>query len=163
MKGIRRKEKEIKDRKEMIEVLTGARYVTIAMCKADEPYLVTLSHGYDPVKECIYFHCAGEGKKIDILKGNNNVWGQALLDRGYVTGKCDHLYKAVHFKGTVTFVKDIEEKKQALTTMINQLEENPKEVIEKQITEESLAIVNIGRIDIEGMTGKRSEKPIIST
>ena len=89
MKGIRRREKEIKKRSEMIEILQKSKYITIAMCKNNEPYLVTLRHGYNPVKNVIYFQCAKEGKKIDILNENNKVWCQAILDKGYVPGKCD--------------------------------------------------------------------------
>jgi len=65
---MRRKEKKIIDRNEMITILEQVKYITIAMCKNDEPYLVTLSHGYDRANHCIYFHCAKEGKKIGILK-----------------------------------------------------------------------------------------------
>ena len=106
MKAIRRKEKEIIDKDEIIGILEKAKYITVAMCKEDEPYLVTLSHGYDKTQNCIYFHCAKEGKKIDYLKENITVWGQALIDKGYVQGACDHLYATVHFKGRVTFVED---------------------------------------------------------
>jgi len=60
MKGIHRKEKEIKNRSEMIEILQKSKYITIAMCKDNEPYLVTLSYGYDLIKNVIYFHCANE-------------------------------------------------------------------------------------------------------
>lgn len=162
MKGIRRKEKEIKDKSTMIKILQDSKYITIAMCKDNDPYLVTLSHGYDPVKNVIYFHCANEGKKIDILNENNKVWGQAIIDKGYVTGKCDQLYATTQFQGKVKFIKDIEEKKYALINMINQLEEKPDEVIQKQITDESLKRVNIGRIDIDFMAGKKSEKVINS-
>ena len=162
MRGIRRKEKAITDIKEMEEILTKAKYVTIAMSKDNEPYLATLSHGYNAEEKCIYFHCAKEGKKIDILNENNIVWGQALVDRGYVTGKCDHLYATTQFKGRVYFINDLEEKRTALITMINQLEGNPKEVIEKQINEKSLQRVNIGRIDIEYLSGKEAKDVIIS-
>ncbi len=162
MKNMRRKEKEIKDKQEIFEILKKAKFVTIAMCKGNEPYLVTLSHGFDSERERIYFHCAQEGKKVDILKSNNIVWGQAFIDKGYVDGKCDHLYKSVHLKGTVSFVDDIEEKRHALITMIKQLDKNPDEIIAKQITEKSLKRVNIGRIDISYLSGKKSEKVIIS-
>ena len=47
MMTLRRKEKEIKDKDAMIAILEEAKYITIAMCKDNEPYLVTLSHGYD--------------------------------------------------------------------------------------------------------------------
>jgi nitroimidazol reductase NimA-like FMN-containing flavoprotein (pyridoxamine 5'-phosphate oxidase superfamily) len=154
MEGIRRKEKEIKKRTEMIKILQESKYITIAMCKDNEPYLVTLSHGYDHVNNVIYFHCANEGRKIDILKENSIVWGQAILDKGYITGKCDQLYATTQFQGKVKFIKDIEEKKHALISMINQLEEKPEKVIKKQITDDSLKRVNIGRIDIDYMSGK---------
>jgi nitroimidazol reductase NimA-like FMN-containing flavoprotein (pyridoxamine 5'-phosphate oxidase superfamily) len=161
MKEIRRKEKSLEDKEEMIDILRKTKYVTIAMCQNNTPYLVTLSHGYDPEKNVIYFHCAFEGKKIDILKSNNIVWGSALLDKGYVSGKCDHLYATTHFRGTVTFIDNIEEKRHALIIMIQQLESDPKEVINKQISEKSLNRVNIGRIDIDYLSGKKSEDPIV--
>ena len=74
MRGIRRKEKAIESMDEIIAIIQKAQYITIAMSVNDEPYLATLSHGYDPDNYCIYFHCAQEGKKVDILKQNNIVW-----------------------------------------------------------------------------------------
>jgi len=162
MRGIRRKEKEIKDKDEMIKILEMAQYITIAMCKENEPYLATLSHGYDRNRHCIYFHCATEGKKIDILSNNNLVWGQALLDKGYVQGACDHLYATTQFKGTVTFIEDKEEKIYALKTMIRALDDNPEKLRAEQISDKSVARVGIGRIDIEYMSGKKADKVIIS-
>ena len=67
MKGIRRQEKEIKDISTMIKILQDTKYITIAMCNDKEPYLVTLSHGYDSARNVIYFHCADEGRKIDVV------------------------------------------------------------------------------------------------
>lgn len=162
MKTIRRKEKEIKDRKEIISILEQAKYITIAMSWNDEPYLVTLNHGYDRNQNCIYFHCATEGKKIDILNENDKVWGQALIDKGYVQGACDHLYATAHFMGRVSFPANFEEKKHALEVMIHALDDNPAKLIKKQLTKKSITEVNIGRIDVEYMSGKKSEKVIIS-
>ena len=162
MKGIRRKEKEIESEDEMKNILQSTKYVTISMCKENEPYLVTLSHGYDDENHCIYFHCAQEGKKVDILQENKTVWGQALMDHGYADGKCDHLYTTTQFRGEVTFVEDFDEKKHALTVMVKQLESNPPLVMEEQFKEDSIEKVNIGRIDINYMSGKRAKKVIIS-
>jgi nitroimidazol reductase NimA-like FMN-containing flavoprotein (pyridoxamine 5'-phosphate oxidase superfamily) len=160
--GIRRKDKEITDAREMRQILRSARYVTVAMCAGDEPYLVTLSHGYDETRNCLYFHCAKEGKKIDVLRANNQVWGQALVDHGYVQGSCDHLYATVHFRGKVTFIDDKAEKEHALRLMIESLDENPEAIIPKQITPESVQKVLIGRIDIDYMSGKKADKVVIS-
>lgn len=162
MRGIRRKDKAITDISEMREILRTAQYVTLAMCSNDEPYLVSLSHGYDEERNCIYFHCAKEGKKIDILKANNLVWGQAIVDHGYVQGACDHLYATTQFRGRVTFVEDIEDKEHALRAMIKSLDDNPEEIIEKQLTPESIQRVTIGRIDIDYLSGKKASKTVIS-
>jgi nitroimidazol reductase NimA-like FMN-containing flavoprotein (pyridoxamine 5'-phosphate oxidase superfamily) len=159
---IRRKEKEIRDKNEMLSILESAEYITLAMCAGSEPYLVTLSHGYDRERHCIYFHCAKEGKKIDVLKTNNVVWGQALLDKGYIHGACDHLYATAQFKGRVTLIEDLREKRHALEVMINALEKDPQKVMEEQLTDKSIRDVHIGRIDIDDVSGKKSEKVIIS-
>ena len=159
---LRRKEKEIKDPAELKAILANTQYITIAMCRDDEPYLVTLSQGYDPERNAIYFHCAKEGKKIDILKANNRVWGQAIVDRGYSQGHCDHMFASVQFSGRVSFVEDAAEKRRALKVMIRQLEREPDKVMAAQVTGASVAKVCIGRIDIEFLSGKRSEKVIES-
>lgn len=162
LESIRRKEKAITEREEILRIIEQAKFVTIAMCRGSEPYLVTLSHGLDRDRSCIYFHCAAEGKKIDILKDNNLVWGQALIDEGYVQGACDHLYATAQFKGRVTFVEDYDEKKQALNVMVKALEDDPTIVIEEQIIRDSITKVSIGRIDIEDISGKKAEEVVIS-
>ena len=128
----------------------------------NEPYLATLSHGYDEEKNSLYFHCAKEGKKVEILHANNRVWGQALVDRGYVQGACDHLYATTQFKGRVMFVDDIVEKEHALKLMVESLDDNPEELVKKQLLPQSVQRVKIGRIDIEYMSGKKADKVIIS-
>ncbi len=162
MREIRRKEKIVADVDEKILPFKSAKYVTIAMCESSEPYLATLSHGYDEEGNCIYFHCAKEGKKVDILKKNRVIWGQALVDKGYQQGSCDHLYHTTQFRGEVSFVEDLEEKERALKIMIRQLEEDPEKVIERQVKTDSVNRVYIGRIDINYISSKKSEEIIIS-
>jgi nitroimidazol reductase NimA-like FMN-containing flavoprotein (pyridoxamine 5'-phosphate oxidase superfamily) len=128
------------------------------MCDEDGPYLVTLTHGYDEARDAIYFHCAKSGRKIDALKRDDRVWGQALVDLGYADGSCDHLYQTTQFRGRVTFIEDLDEKRHALVTMIRKNESDPEKVILEQITDDTVRNVNIGRIDIDLMTGKRSDK-----
>jgi uncharacterized protein len=75
---VRRKEREITNSDEMLQVLKVTKYVTIALCMDNKPYLVALSHGYDEDKKCLYFHCAPEGKKLIFAAANPQVWGQAV-------------------------------------------------------------------------------------
>ena len=157
---MRRTDKQITDIGKMQGILESAKFITIAMCMDDSPYLVTLSHGYDRKRNCVYFHCAPEGKKIEYLKNNNNVWGQALNDLGYVSGKCNHLFETVQFSGKVTFLKTLEEKREAIRCMIKNLEKIPEQKMPNiaSIKDERLASTTFGRIDIELITGKQPEK-----
>jgi uncharacterized protein len=158
---MRRKEKEIRDAAELDRILGEASHVTLAMCDGDRPYLVTMSHGYDAGRRCLYFHCAPRGRKLDVLAANPSVYGQAFLDLGYQHGSCDHLFETVQFEGVVTLVADAAEKRHALEVMIRQLERDPEPVLEKQITDHSVGRVTIGRVDLGEMTGKRSAKVIV--
>lgn len=152
----------MKDEAAMRRILATTAYVTVAMCKDGEPYLVSLSHGYDPEENCIYFHCADEGKKMEFMKANPVVWGQVFLDGGYAQGSCDHLFATVMFRGRVSFLQGQDEKRLALECMIRQLEEDPGAVMGSQMKDESIARVSIGRIAIESMTGKQAKDVIVS-
>jgi hypothetical protein len=154
---MRRRDKEITEEAVLKRILKSAKYVTIAMSMNNQPYLVSLSHGYDEERNCIYFHCASEGKKLDFLRANNTVWGQALLDYGYIQGECDHDFASVHFKGKVTFITNLDEKLQAIKIMKSQLDQNPDALADK-LKNKKLENVTLGRIDIDFMTGKKSKE-----
>ena len=156
---LRRKEKEITDPTILKKILRSATYVTLAMCDDNQPYLVSLSHGYDEKNNCIYFHCASEGKKIEYLLQSNRVWGQALLDYGVkpTENSCTHLYASVHFSGKTIFLEDVKEKRHAMECMLEQLNRNSEELIVK-LNNEQLKKMRIGKITIEYMTGKKPQE-----
>jgi len=156
---VQRKDREITDSETLKKVLKSTKYVTIALCMDNEPYLVSLSHGYDQTRNCLYFHCADAGKKLVYLKANSKVWGQAVQDYG-VTDECDYAYTSVHFKGTVSLIADLSEKQHAMEVMVRQLSEKPEEKLAK-IKSEKLAKTTMGRIDIKYMTGKQHLNPKI--
>ncbi len=154
---VRRKEREITDPAEMRQVLKTTKYVTIAQCMNNEPYLVSLSHGYDEEKNCLYFHCAPEGKKLVYLQANNRVWGQAVLDYG-VTDECDYAYTCVEFWGKMVLIEDLAEKQHGMAVLVRQVSLTPEEKLAK-VKPEKLAKTTMGKICIEGMTGKKHQKP----
>jgi nitroimidazol reductase NimA-like FMN-containing flavoprotein (pyridoxamine 5'-phosphate oxidase superfamily) len=153
---MRRREKEIVDAKVLKKILKSAKHVTLALALNDQPYLATLSHGYDEKRNCIYFHCAKEGKKLDYVKANNTIWGQAILDYGYAEGKCNHRWASVQFQGNVTLLEELEDKHKAAECMIRQLEKNPEPLLAK-LESEKLKDTVFGRINIVYMSGKKSE------
>ncbi len=150
---VRRKEREITDPEEMQKILKHTNYITIALCLNNEPYLVSLNHGYEQARNCLYFHCAPEGKKLIYAKANPKVWGQAVSDFG-VTDECDYSYTCVHFSGNLSLISDLPEKKHGMEILIRQVALNPESKLAK-IKPEKLENTTIGRIDIEYMSGKK--------
>lgn len=53
----------------------------ISMCREDEPYIVTLSYGYDIENNTLFFHCSPIGLKIDFIKSNPMVCG-TIIENG---------------------------------------------------------------------------------
>jgi nitroimidazol reductase NimA-like FMN-containing flavoprotein (pyridoxamine 5'-phosphate oxidase superfamily) len=156
MYHMRRQDKEVKDQELIKKILRETKYVTIAMSKDNQPYLASLSHGYDEENNCIYIHCADEGKKLDYLKANNVVWGQAFQDHGYHVDNCSHLYATVQFQGRVAFIEDMEGKRHAIRTMINQLEPNPEKHLDRLLHSEGLPTTTIAKISLDRLSGKKS-------
>jgi nitroimidazol reductase NimA-like FMN-containing flavoprotein (pyridoxamine 5'-phosphate oxidase superfamily) len=153
---MRRTEREIKDPDELDEVLSAGRYATIAMCQGEEPYVVTLNYGYDRAARALYFHCAREGLKLDVIAQNPTVCGTVVQDRGYIHGKCAHAYRSVVFWGEMRRVDDLDAKKHAMEILLDHLEDNPDPIRRKHLNETSAyERVGILRLDIGRMTGKQ--------
>lgn len=153
---LRRHDKAIESTEVCATILASTRTISLAMCADNAPYVITLNHGWDPDRQCLYFHSAPTGKKIDILRTNDRVWGMATEDLGYLDGRCDHAYRSVMFGGKVAFIDDDAGKRHALEVMIRQHESDPEAVITEQLTEARVAGTTIGRIDIDEMSGKES-------
>ena len=152
-----RHDKEITDEETLKNILKTAQYVTLAMVKDNEPYLVSLSHGYDEENHCIYIHSAKKGKKLDFMRATPMVWGQALLDHGYVEIECSHNYASVMFSGKVTFIEDKDERWKAISLMTRQLDPNAEDMIANR-KPKSLDSAVIGKIKIDYWSGKKSEE-----
>ena len=154
---MRRIENAIKEKEGLIEVLQGGKYAVISMSKDNEPYLVTLSYGYDETKNRLYFHCAKEGQKIDFINANPSVCGTVIEDNGYEEG-CGQTYRSVVFRGKMNIVEGLEEKKYGFEILLNQLEKDPiavkKKFLKKDETYENSGML---RLDISDISGKEEK------
>jgi len=154
---LRRADLAIQEREELMQILRNGAHMTLALSKDDEPYLVTVNYSLDEARNFVYFHCASQGKKVEMLRSNPRVWGQVLEDHGYVQGECNHSYATVQFSGKAEFVSDLGEKRRALELMIDRLEKASAESVKKDsLTKDKLENVLICRIRIEGMSGKHN-------
>ncbi|MHA1671387.1 MAG: pyridoxamine 5'-phosphate oxidase family protein [Promethearchaeota archaeon] len=152
---LRRKEKEITDKNLLDTIIIEGKYVTISMCRESEPYVVSLSYGYDREKNCLYFHCANEGLKIEFIKTNPLVCATIIKDRGYKMNECGHAYQSIVLRGNLIIIENIEEKKHGFDVLINHLEENLEKMKTKHLNnEKSYVNTCMLRLDIEEISGK---------
>jgi len=154
---MRKVEKEIKNEKNLIEILKGGKFTTISMCKDNEPYMVTLSYGYDKSKNALFFHCAKEGQKIDFIQANPYVCGTVIEDNGYEDG-CGQAFRSIIFRGKMAIIEELEEKRYGFDILINQLETNPMVIknkfLKKDTTYENAGMLRLDIIDISGKEEK---------
>jgi nitroimidazol reductase NimA-like FMN-containing flavoprotein (pyridoxamine 5'-phosphate oxidase superfamily) len=148
-----RTELKIEDIAILKRILKGSQYLTIAMAMDNEPYLVSLSYGYDEERHCLYFHCTKEGKKVAFLKRNPRVWGQILLD--YTKNAFLAFYVSLHFSGRVTFLSDLNEKRRAIECLINLQASEPARTLTRLNTK-ALENTLLCRIDIDQISGRKS-------
>ena len=150
----RRPEKMISEKAELLEVIRGQKYMTLAMCKDDDPYLATINYVFDGATSCFLFHCSPVGKKMDYLKANPKVWGAVVEDRGYLDGECNHAYRSVQFAGRAEILADSEAKRQGLIRLIDALERKPEPVRQRLLGKSDLSNVGVVKIHVLEMTGK---------
>ena len=155
---MQKKEREILDQKILFEILKNGKFSTISLCRNNEPYIVTLNYGFDETRNCLFFHSAQKGLKLEYLKENQKVCGTILEDLGYVKSSCSHKYRSIVFWGDMTIVENLEEKKHAFDTMLKHLENNPNKLKKKFFkSEQSYNNTCLLRLDISLITGKASE------
>lgn len=119
---LNRPDREIRSAPELHEILKNGKFAVISMCRNNEPYIVTLSYGFDTESRSLYFHCAPQGLKLEFAGENPRVCATVIEDHGYVKNECGHNYRTVVFRGIMTVVDDPEEKIHGMNVLLNHLE-----------------------------------------
>ena len=106
---MRRKDREIADPEEINYILKSGVICRLALSVDDVPYIVPLNYGVEfsnPIK--LYFHCAPEGRKLEMLRKNKRVCFEIEVDAEIIGGKqaCDWSmnYKSVIGYGEVEII-----------------------------------------------------------
>lgn len=133
------------------EVLNSAEVLYLAITTDTFPYIIPLNFVY--LGDAIYFHCAPEGTKLDLLQKNSRVGFSAATDVRIVREKFTTYYKSVCGTGHASVVQDNKEKLLALDALgrrYNAMCPRPA----PPSTLEKIAIV---RLDIVQISGKRNQ------
>ncbi|MDP2859523.1 MAG: pyridoxamine 5'-phosphate oxidase family protein [Bacillota bacterium] len=153
---LRQPNRELTDAAEIAAILKEGKHAVLAMCNDNEPYIVTLTYGYDSTKNALYFHCGATGHKIQFIKANPRVCATVFQDKGFTPGSCTYTYKSVVMRGSIAIVECPEEKRHAIETLIDQIwTRATPEDRERATSEKSIAGTTVLRLDIEDIVGKK--------
>lgn len=152
---MRRAERRIEEWEAIEEILRGGRFATLAFCRDNEPYIATLSYGYESATRSLYFHCAKDGLKTEFITANRRVCATIVQDDGYRQGECAHAYRSLVIRGSVEVLEDDCDKRGALDVMIGHLEERP-EIMRAKMPDRTAQFdaVAIWKLAIEEISGK---------
>lgn len=151
---MRRKEKEITDKREIEQIFKDAQVCRLGLYDGNSPYIVPLNFGYK--ENTLFFHSALAGRKIDILKKNPGVCFE--ID---IPGKTISSDKACNWsmaflsiigEGKVIFINNETEKINALNVIMGHYSDKNEWDFNKKMVEKTLVF----KVDIDKISVKKS-------
>ena len=150
---MRRSDKQIKDLKEIENLIRSAELCHLSMVDDGKPYVVPMNFGY--TDGALYFHSAPEGRKIDILRKNPDVCfsiiSRNILVKGEKACSWTAKYTSVIGTGKASIVDDRAGKEEGLSNLMKQYSEE-----DYDFSGENLDGIVIIKVEVEEMTGKSS-------
>ncbi|MCI8638297.1 MAG: pyridoxamine 5'-phosphate oxidase family protein [Coprococcus sp.] len=122
---MRRKDREVTDFTKMTAILNSCDCCRLGLIDGDESYIVPMNFGYETQDGdlVLYFHCAGEGRKIDLIPKQKTVSFEMDTHRELVTADnaCgfSYLYQCVMGKGSLEILTDHDAKVRGLQRVMS--------------------------------------------
>ena len=118
---------KIVDEKQAWEIFEACPYYTISLIdEQNKPYAYMTSlvniDGY------LYAHGSLQGKKIDCMKYQSNVFISGCSELTYDEVKTTANYQSIHIEGEIEIVEDIKEKQKVLSKIIERYAKMKMEV-----------------------------------
>lgn len=153
---MRKREREVSDIIEIEAIISKADVCRIAFAEGNIPYIVTMNFGYTGGNEKrFYFHCANEGRKLDMIRKNNYVCFEMDTDHLLIEGNgaCEFAmkYKSIIGYGYISIVKEKEEKIAALNNIMFHYTQRTGFGYDERMVEKTTIL----RLDVQEITGKR--------
>jgi nitroimidazol reductase NimA-like FMN-containing flavoprotein (pyridoxamine 5'-phosphate oxidase superfamily) len=150
---MRRKEKEITEEIAIEAIIQKSLVCRLALSDGNFPYIVPLCFGYRD--KVLYFHGSLKGKKIDIIRKNQNICFEFDINTEIVKAEdaChwSMKYKSVIGFGKAVLLEDLDEKRKALNIIMSQYSDRTF-----QFNDATLKGTVVIKVEIESMTGRRS-------
>jgi uncharacterized protein len=153
---MRRKDREVTDIVTIEEIIRKSDVCRIALADNNVPYIVTMNFGYTTKPQPrFYFHCASQGKKLDMIRKNNFVC--FAMDTGHeiYTGAsgCDWgmKFNSIVGYGKISVITEEKEKRVGLNCIMNHYGAEKEYIYDEEVLERTVVL----RLDVEELTGKK--------
>lgn len=121
---MRRKDREVTDPAEIVNILSRCEVLRIAINTDNAPYLLPVNFGMEPDGMTFYIHGAAAGTKYDLLAKDNRVGFELDCTHGLVLNEKDHdctmNYESVVGWGFMDELTEEGEKRRALDCIMGQ-------------------------------------------
>ena len=160
MKGMTKRERQVTDPAQIAHILDTGKVLHLGLAVNNEPYVVPMNYGYtmEDGKLVLYLHSALQGKKLDMMRTNPNVFFEIDCDlmpfEGRVPCQYGLVYSSIMGRGTARIVGNVEEKKQAMSILMK-TQTGKDFAFEDRL----VSIVAVIRIDVEEYTAKHRPLP----
>ena len=151
---MRRHEKAILDPGTIRDLLGRGQVCRLGLVDGDRAYIVPMNYGY--ADNCLYFHSAREGKKVDLLKAGGQVCFEMDLGHELKSGeqgcKWSMHFQSVIGYGRVTFLETDVEKRKGLEIIMAQYAPDTH----WEFTDQDIQRVLVFELRIDELNGKAS-------
>jgi len=156
---MRRKDREIADINEKMAIIAKCKVCRLGLSENNFPYVIPMNYGhiFENGKLTLFFHGAKEGKKIEIIKNNNNVCFEIDCDGKLIErdkpSNYSYEYKSIIGFGKIYFLETKDAKTKGLNSLMkHQTEKN----INYDFTDDELNNVCVYKMIVEEFTGKQN-------
>lgn len=155
MMNLRRKDREVTDIKELMQIIDQCKVCRIAMHDNAGLYIVPMNFGYtyENNQLVLFFHSAKEGRKITALEENSDICFEMDCEHRLITAdvacRCSYSFKSIIGNGKAVFIDDVEEKKTALSTLMKHQTEQDFSFDDKMTNS-----VSVFKVIVHEFTGK---------
>lgn len=152
---MRRKDREIKDFDKILQIMRQCDSCVLALNDDGFPYMVPLNFGMDieDGQLYLYFHCAMQGKKLDLIRKDNRATFEMDCDHNFILYdermSCTMGYSSVVGHGIIEFVEE-EKKYEALKILMRQYHAE-----DFQFNKDMIKVTTVLKMKVLDITGKR--------
>jgi uncharacterized protein len=145
---MRRLDRQVLDAPVIADIIRRSQVCRLGLTDGDQSYVVPLCFGFQD--RILYFHCAAEGYKLDILRKNNKVCVEFDVDQELIQGDkaCGwsmHYSSVIGF-GRASIIEAIEEKRMALTVIMDHYAKGPWSFSETELRNVTIVEVRISKL-----------------